>query len=168
MNLDNIKCVVFDFDNTIAIHVKERRSNPLNLPYWYDEMNQLFTYTSPWKESRVLDYMQDFIDELNAKGVVLAICSATEIAPLANAKVEWARKQCGVDFMNLCCGTPESKVTMLDVLSHGFKYKHNEVLIVDDRAGTLEDAVKNGYQVANPSDIYLYMQDTGRLCSANS
>ena len=152
---DNVKIVVFDFDEVLCVHDRrdmdcdisegriEARRNKIN---FYDNGN--------FHGSKV---MEIFIDRfcMDKKTILMSVCHDETFFQM---KLDWAEKQYLHNFVERCVQKRHSKAPMLISICKEFKVECNQVLLIDDNTETLAEVQSNGFEVATPLDIaeYLY------------
>lgn len=152
--LDNVKIVVFDYDEVLCIHDRrdmdcgtqegriEARRNGVN---FYDNGN--------FHKSNVIG---EFIDKF-CEGKETVLLSACQDESFFQMKLDWAEKQYLHNFVERCVQKRHSKVPMLMSICKEFKVECNEVLLIDDNTETLAEAQSNEFEVATPLDIVEYI-----------
>lgn len=160
MILDRVKIVLFDFDDTLCVHNKEKMTakHVFSNKNIYEVMSDLIQGEVWWADSVAPDFMKEFVTYCDNLGIRLGLLSATGVAFESNAKIDWVEEHYGVNMLNCCCPTDEDKLRMLNTITKACNLDSSEVLLVDDKAHITYQCGAECYQVANPIDVYLYMQ----------
>lgn len=153
---DNIKYVLFDFDDTLCIHSSHKpwtRANDHKQEV-YMLKNQYFYPTS-----RANAHMREFINICKKNSIKMGLISHVNSVPQSIAKINWCEKQYDVKFENFCVGTREQKVEMLKRISDSTNIDKDEIIIIDDSYLTLTEAESEGFMTATPMEIVNFIQD---------
>ena len=149
INLDNIKVVIFDFDDTLAIHkdkdfCKHRRENENKyLGYYlnaYKEPNTFYENIEPCIKSEIL---YDFIVELRNKDIKMYCLSGMKFSFHLKAKQSFIAKHYGDDIEVISCGTQKLKIDGVKIIQKFEKCKLEEILFIDDRPDVVDLLNKN-------------------------
>ena len=154
---DKIKIVLFDFDDTLAVHSEHKEYNErTRMTYDVNMLKGNTEYFSErCKKSRA---MEKFITKLQKDGKKLALISQVETTSSGNCKIIWAETQYNAKFINCCVSLRKLKVDMLKVVAETFTYLPENILIVDDHCKTLSEAQKAGFQSCTPIEVVNYME----------
>ncbi len=159
LNLDNIKVVIFDFDDTLAIHrdkdlVKHRNEsedNRLNnYSNAYQNPNSFFENIEPCDISEVL---YKLIEELRTKNTKMYCLSGMKFSFHFNAKKEFINKNYGNDIELISVGTQELKLDGIKIISKVNKCDLNEILFIEDLDDTINYLKSNGINAINVNDL---------------
>ena len=149
INLENIKVVIFDFDDTLAIHkdkdfCKHRRENENKyLGYYlnaYKEPNTFYENIEPCIKSEIL---YDFIVELRNKDIKMYCLSGMKFSFHLKAKQSFITKHYGADIEVISCGTQKLKIDGVKIIQKFEKCKLEEILFIDDRPDVVDLLNKN-------------------------
>lgn len=155
VDLTNIKLVIFDFDDTLCIHPKhgytEEDEIELELKVYRD-------IKSPWSEHAKNRHMQEFIDECVEKGMKMGMMSLVSSFKHGERKIHWIKEQYGVNMENYSVGNREDKIRLLKVLMLTFNLDFKQIMIIDDRSDTLNEAAENGFIAISPMQIVNYIE----------
>lgn len=159
INLEKVKLIVFDFDNTLCIHLD------YSAEIWnkYDEY--LVKGKFIWDETNELnkplcipsEIMRSFINWCSKLEIKMFVCSATNMAIKGDMKCKWCSEKYNYKFENVSVDSSNLKVYMCELLASAMNLEYENVLLVDDKFETLESAGKSGFQTAFPLEIAEYM-----------
>lgn len=159
INLDNTKVVIFDFDNTLAVHkdkdfCKHRReSEDKYLGYYlnaYKNQNTFYEDIEPCIKSEVL---YNFIIELRSKGIKMYCLSGMKFSFHLKAKQSFINKHYGDDIEVISTASQELKVDGVKIIQKIEKCKLEEILFIDDRQDVVEFLNKSGINSILVNDI---------------
>lgn len=151
LNLENLKLVIYDFDETLCIHTN--RKSGLDIDY----DSQVVAGKSAWDTCNPNKSMKQFIDICKKRGITQGLISATLSYQHMHLKNEWVKENYDIELENYCVGHPEDKIKMLRALSVGLGLNKDEILIVDDMYSTLSSAANEGFQSATPMEVVNYI-----------
>ena len=156
LNIDNVKLVLFDFDDTLCIHKKT--NNYDKKTYNVEMINGNISY---WEHcnSTINKQMKTFMNECASKGIEMGLISAVDFACSADNKIKWASEKYGHILKNYCTGSTEAKKRMIGALMDAKRLNPNQILFIDDLYSNINDAVELGVQVAIPMEIVNYIND---------
>lgn len=149
INIQKIKAVVFDFDDTLCIHTKHEEMDELE--YYYGIVNNsnfLVERNCQWNSQ-----MYEFIKYCKSKDIRMAICSATGFYPVMEAKQESIENAYGIKLDNLCIGGASNKNLPLQYYAKLLGLENDEILLVDDLYSNVEAATKEGFQACSPMEV---------------
>lgn len=159
LNLDNIKVVVFDFDDTLAIHrdknfVKHRNENEdKRLNYYsnaYQNPNNFFEDIELCDRSEVL---YNLIEELRNKHIRMYCMSGMKFSFHFNAKKNFINKNYGNDIELVSVGTQELKLDGIKIIAKVNNCNLNEILFIEDLDDTVIYLRCNGINAINVNDL---------------
>lgn len=159
IDLSNIKIVIFDFDNTLAIHrdkdfVKHRNeSEDKRLNYYssaYQNSKHFFEEIEPCDRSEVL---YNLIEELRNRNIKMYCLSGMKFSFHFNAKKEFINKNYGNDIELVSVGTQELKLDGIKIISKINNCNLNEILFIEDLENTVDYLKRNGVIAINVNDI---------------
>lgn len=151
INFEKLKVVIFDFDDTLAIHsdhaFPEREQFQENVMKVLQDDYTVFNDCSP------NDFMKEFMELCSTKDLHLGLVSHCESSKIAKMKCEWVLRNYGHALENYCVSSREMKLVTLRSLAEMLHCKADEILIVDDLYTTLDEAASAGFQAATPMEI---------------
>ena len=159
INLENIKVVIFDFDDTLAIHkdkdfCKHRReSEDKYLGYYlnaYQNPNIFYEDIETCIKSEVL---YNFIIDLRSKGVKMYCLSGMKFSFHLKAKQAFINKHYGNDIEIISTASQELKVDGVKIIQKLNDCKLEEILFIDDRQDVIDILSKNGINSILVNDI---------------
>lgn len=149
IHLENIKVVVFDFDDTLAIHTdkeycKHRRENEDKyLNYYlnaYQYPDHFYEDIEKCSKSEVLYH---FIVDLRNKGIKMYCLSGMKFSFHLKAKQSFIDKHYGNDIEIISTATQELKVDGIKIIKKINDCKLEEILFIDNRKDVVEFLNKN-------------------------
>ena len=159
INLKNIKVVIFDFDETLAIHkdkdfCKHRiESEDKYLGYYlnaYQHPDIFFDNIEPCIKSEVL---YNFINNLRKRGIKMYCLSGMKFSFHLKAKQSFVNKYYGDDIEVISTTSQETKVGGVKIIQKLNNCKLEEILFIDDNKYTLDLLNKNGINSIFVNDI---------------
>lgn len=152
IKLDNIKYVLFDFDDTLCIHNKhgEGDDSAYNVA--------VLSGMNPWKLCNKSEHMQIFINICKAKNIKLGLISSTLSYKHMEAKQKWAEEGYDTTLENFCVGSPEAKIEIMKALAESQHIERHNIMIIDDLYLTLDRAVNNGFKACSPMEIVNFIE----------
>ena len=161
VNLDNIKVVVFDFDDTLAIHkdkdyCKHRiESEDKRLGYYlnaYQNPDIFYEDIEPCVRSEVL---YNFINILRNKNIKMYCLSGMKFSFHLKAKQNFINKHYGENIEVLSASTQELKLDGIKIIQKINNCNLKEILFIDDRQDVIELLNINGIKAILANDIVL-------------
>lgn len=161
INLDNIKVVVFDFDNTLAIHKdedyakKRAESEDTYFSYYsnaYLYPNIFYDEIEPCIRSNTL---YNLIKILRSKNIKMYCLSGMKSSFHFNAKKHFISKQYGDDIELITVGNQELKVVGVKIIQKINNCKLDEILFIDDLKRTIKYLNDFGIKAINVNDIFV-------------
>ena len=143
INLDNIKIVIFDFDDTLAIHKdkdfskKRRESEDKYLGYYlnaYKYPNIFYEDIEPCIKSEIL---YKFINNLRNNGIKMYCLSGMKFSFHLKAKQNFINKYYGHDIEIISSASQELKVDGVKIISKLNNCNLDEILFIDDNKDTI-------------------------------
>ena len=159
INLDNIKVVIFDFDDTLAIHrdrdfLKHRRENEdKRLGYYlnaYQNSDIFYEEIEPCDKSEVL---YKLVQELRNKNIKMYCLSGMKFSFHFKAKQNFINKHYGSDIELISVGTQELKLDGIKIIAKANNCSLDEIIVIDDLDETINYLKQNGINVINVNDI---------------
>lgn len=148
IKLDQLKCVLYDFDDTLCIHKDHREGSDAA----YDR-DVLINGAGAWRDCDINPHMKAFMNMCEASGVRQGLISATTSAKHMQGKVAWVKENYGVELENFCVGTPEAKLRIMLALADTSGFHKYEILIVDDYFENTTRAANAGFMACTPMEI---------------
>lgn len=156
---ENLKIVLFDFDDTLCIHNR-------SIHYSDEEYYKLLIHSSEWWTKIGCEpskHMKEFMLLMKSQGTRLGLISQTDSYIHMIRKNEWVQTNYEIELENFCVACNVSKVNMMIALSKAYNIRRNTILLVDDKESILCEAVNNGFQAASPMEVVNYITDEKRL-----
>ena len=159
INLNNIKLVIFDFDDTLAIHKdkdfskhrRESEENFVNFYYnAYTNPNYFYDEIEPCTRSEVL---YNLIDVLRSKNIKMYCLSGMKFSFHLKAKQSFINKYYGEDIEVISTSSQELKLKGLKILQKISNCNLNEILLIDDRQDVVDLLIENGIRGINVKDL---------------
>lgn len=161
INLDNIKVVIFDFDDTLAIHkdkdfCKHRReSEDKYLGYYlnaYKNPNTFYEDIEPCIKSEIL---YNFINNLRDNNIKMYCLSGMKFSFHLKAKQSFINKYYGSDIEIISCASQELKVDGVKIIQRFNNCNLEEILFIDDRQDVIELLNATGIKAIVVNDIVI-------------
>lgn len=144
MNLENIKVLLFDFDDTLAIHTDYKTETEGD---YYNRLLRL--NAGVFNNCETSKSMRKIMSYCKKKGIMMGLISAT--TPIsADLKITWIQQKYGHTLKNFCVDVPENKIHMMEAISETLRYEHDEIAIIDDYCETLESVSNAGFLAYSP------------------
>ena len=159
LNLDNIKVVIFDFDDTLAIHrdkdfVKHRNeSEDKRLNYYsnaYQNQKHFFEEIEPCDRSEVL---YNLIEELRNRNIKMYCLSGMKFSFHLKAKQNFINKHYGNDIEVISASSQELKLDGVKIIQRFNSCNLEEILFIDDRDDVIKLLNSNGIKSILVKDI---------------
>jgi len=150
INLEKIKVVIFDFDDTLAIHgdkdyVKHRRENEDKyLSYYlnaYKNPQIFYEDIEPCVKSEVL---YKFINNLRNKNIKMYCLSGMKFSFHLKAKQNFINKHYGNDIEVISASTQQLKLDGVKIIQRLNSCDLEEILFIDDREDVIKLLNSNG------------------------
>lgn len=150
INLEKIKVVIFDFDDTLAIHKdkdygKHRRENEDKyLSYYlnaYKNPEVFYEDIQPCVKSEVL---YKFINNLRNKNIKMYCLSGMKFSFHLKAKQNFVNKHYGDDIEVISASTQELKLDGVKIIQRLNSCALEEILFIDDREDVIKLLNSNG------------------------
>lgn len=159
IDLENIKVVIFDFDDTLAIHkdkdfCKHRKeSEDKYLGYYlnaYKNSNTFYEDIEPCIKSEAL---YNFIIELRNRKIKMYCLSGMKFSFHLKAKQAFINNHYGNDIEIISVASQELKVDGVKIIQKFENCKLEEILFIDDRQDVVNFLKKNGINSILVNDI---------------
>ena len=161
VNLNNIKLVIFDFDETLAIHkdsdfTKHRSETEENFINWYynayTNPERFYDEIEPCVKSEVL---YNFVNDLRSRNIKMYCLSGMKFSFHLKAKQAFVNKYYGKDIEVISTSLQELKLKGVKILQKINNCNLNEILFIDDKSDVVELLNQNGIKAINVEDIQL-------------
>ena len=159
VNLDEIKLVIFDFDETLAIHkdkdfIKHREESEENfVNFYYNAYNNpdcFYDEIEPCTKSEILD---EFIKKLRKRKIKMYCLSGMKFSFHLKAKQSFINKHYGEDIEIISASSKELKLKGTKILKKINNCNLNEILFIDDRQDIIELLSQNGIKAILAENI---------------
>ena len=150
INLESTKVVIFDFDDTLAIHKdkdfckRRRESEDKYLEYYlnaYENPSIFYEDIEPCIKSEIL---YNFIVKLRSKGIKMYCLSGMKFSFHLEAKQFFINKHYGDDIKIISTASQKLKIDGVKIISKYNKCKLEEILFIDDRKDVVDFLSKSG------------------------
>lgn len=161
VNLNNIKLVIFDFDETLAIHkdsdfTKHRSETEENFINWYynayTNPERFYDEIEPCVKSEVL---YNFVNDLRSRNIKMYCLSGMKFSFHLKAKQAFVNKYYGKDIEVISTSLQELKLKGVKILQKINNCNLDEILFIDDKSDVVELLNQNGIKAINVEDIQL-------------
>ncbi len=161
INLDEIKVVIFDFDDTLAIHKDKDFANHRNeteekfLNFYsnaYLNSNCFYDSIEPCTKSEVL---YDFINDLRNKNIKMYCLSGMKFSFHLPAKQSFLDRNYGKGIEVIATSSQRLKLDGVKIISKINNCALNEILFIDDREDVIELLIQNGINGIIASELKL-------------
>ena len=159
INLDNIKIVIFDFDDTLEIHkdkdyLKHRNeSEEKRLDYYlnaYQNPEIFYKKIEPCVKSKILS---NLINELRSKNIKMYCLSGMKFSFHFKAKQNFIKKHYGDDIELVSAGTQQLKLDGIKIIQRMNNCSLDETIFIDDYKDTINYLNDNGIKTIDVNDI---------------
>lgn len=150
MKIENIKVVIFDFDDTLAIHkdrdfCKHRReSEDKYLGYYLNAYQNPNTFYEDIEKCIKSEALYNFIIDLRSKGIKMYCLSGMKFSFHLKAKQSFINKCYGNDIEVISTASQELKVDGIKIIQKLNDCKLEEILFIDDRQDVIDILRNNG------------------------
>lgn len=150
INLENTKVVIFDFDDTLAIHkdkdfsIHRRESEDKYLGYYlnaYKNPNTFYENIEPCEKSQML---YNFTVELRNKGIKMYCLSGMKFSFHLKAKQLFINENYGKDIEVISTASQELKLDGVKIIQRLNDCKLENILFIDDREDVVDNLNKSG------------------------
>lgn len=159
INLDNIEIVIFDFDDTLAIHcdkeyLKHRNESEDKRLGWYlnayKDPKTFYEDIEPCDRSEVL---YNFINELRNKNIKMYCLSGMKFSFHFNAKQNFINKHYGEDIELISASSQQLKLDGIKIIQKLNNCNLDEILFIEDLEDTITYLNDNGVKTIDVKDI---------------
>lgn len=155
INFDNLKMVLYDFDDTLCIHENHYRDTDESI--YSHNIDVLKNGADSWHTCSINNHMKEFMELCREQGLRQGLISATPNLHSA-AKCEWVKQHYGIELENFCVSRAAEKVPTMRALSDVYGYQHYQMMIVDDFYEVTEAAGSAGFKACTPMQIVNYIE----------
>ncbi len=161
INLNNIKVVIFDFDDTLAIHKdkdfsKHRSESEENFVNFYlnaySKPDCFYDEIEPCIKSEIL---YDFIEKLRKRKIKMYCLSGMKFSFHLKAKQSFINKHYGKDIEVISTSSQELKLKGVKIIQKINNCNLDEILFIDDRQDVIELLTQIGVKGISVEDIRL-------------
>lgn len=163
INLSNIKVVIFDFDDTLAIHKdkdfsKHRSESEENFVNFYlnaySKPDCFYDEIEPCIKSEIL---YDFIEKLRKIKIKIKMycLSGMKFSFHLKAKQSFINKHYGKDIEVISTSSQELKLKGVKIIQKINNCNLDEILFIDDRQDVIELLTQSGVKGISVEDIRL-------------
>lgn len=152
--LDNIKFILWDFDETLAIHGRHQTADEK----WAKLIMQ--TGAEAWNIMDVKPNMQikRLMEMASDMGIRQGLISATN-SKFAQEKISWVKQQYGIELENFCCCGADFKCKWMEDIACAYGYERKEIMIVDDYYSVITSCADAGFTAASPMEIVNFVNN---------
>ncbi len=150
INLKNVKVVIFDFDDTLAVHkdkdfCKHRsESEDKYLGYYLNAYLKPNTFYEDIETCIKSEALYNFILDLRNKGIKMYCLSGMKFSFHLKAKQAFINKYYGDDIEVISTASQELKVDGVKIIQKLNDCKLEEILFIDDRQDVIDILRNNG------------------------
>lgn len=158
-NLEKIKVVIFDFDDTLAIHkdkdfaTHRRKNEDTYLNYYlnaYKNPNNFYDEIEPCVKS---EQLYDFIARLRKENVKMYCLSGMKFSFHLKAKQNFINKYYGNDIEVISASSQQLKLDGVKIIQKLNNCNIDEILFIDDREDVIELLKNSGINTILVSEI---------------
>lgn len=159
INLDNIKIVIFDFDDTLAIHKDKdyskhrRESEDKYLDYYLNAYQKPYVFYEDIEPCIKSDALYNFTNNLRSKHIKMYCLSGMKFSFHLKAKQYFIKKYYGDDIEIISTASQELKIDGVKIIQKLNNCKLEEILFIDDRNDVIELLKSNGINSILVKDI---------------
>lgn len=148
--LENLKMVLFDFDDTLAVHSQGHRISDHLMKYM---INVHSGNKELWNTSKPNLQLKKFMDYLAYKNIPMGLISGVHDCKAAERKIEWVKENYGYSLKNYCVSSQEQKMIELSTIAEVNGLHESQIALVDDYYENLGNAEKMGFTTFSPMEI---------------
>lgn len=137
--LENLKMVLFDFDDTLAVHSQGHRISDHLMKYM---INVHSGSKELWNTSKPNLQLKKFMDYLAYKNIPMGLISGVHDCKAAERKIEWVKENYGYSLENYCVSSQEQKMIELSTIAEVNGFHESQIALVDDYYENLGNAEK--------------------------
>ncbi|MDD3341688.1 MAG: HAD family hydrolase [Bacilli bacterium] len=161
IDLNAIKVVIFDFDDTLAIHknrdyVKQRNENKETLlNYYYNGYLNPDTFYDIIEPCSISKKLQKLVDICEKQGIKMYCVSGMHFSFLLRAKENYLHKYYSENIEIISARTQELKCDAIRIIQRINNCKLNEIIFIDDIKDNIIMFNNMGIQGFLPEEIQL-------------
>lgn len=149
IDLNTIKIVLFDFDDTLAIW-NTHKCGVDDADY----IRRVIEYgTLIWQECSINEQMKEFMEMCKEKHIRMGLISKTCTVLHMLEKQKWVKENYGIDVENFCVSEMPYKIEMLRGIASAYGYLDKEVAIIDDYFEHTSNAANAGFSAFTPMEV---------------
>lgn len=153
LDINKIKIVLFDFDDTLCIHPMHGSINT------EPNVSSVLKYgADTWSHCSANIHMADFMSLLEDLNIRMGLISACNYYFTMHAKQVWVKNTYGYDLENFCTNSADNKIKVLDAISEIYGYSKDEIMIVDDYWLVSDTCADGGYVSWTPMQVVNYVE----------
>lgn len=159
INLENIKVVAFDFDDTLAIHKDKdfsnhrRESEDKYLSYYLNAYQNPDTFYEDIEPCIKSEALNNLIIKLRSKDIKMYCLSGMKFSFHLKAKQSFINKHYGTDIEIISTATQELKLDAVKIIKKLNNCRLEEILFIDDRQDVVDFLRKNKINSIFVNDI---------------
>ncbi len=159
MNIENIKVVIFDFDDTLAIHrdkdfdIHRNESEDKRLGYYLTAYQNPDTFYEEIETCDKSEILYNLIQELRNKNIKMYCLSGMKFSFHFKAKQNFINKYYGNDIELVSAGTQQLKLDAIKIIAKANNCSLDEIIFIEDLEETIESLKENGINAINVNDI---------------
>lgn len=155
INLDALKIVLFDFDDTLAIWNTHKCGE--------DDAEYVRTVldfgTLTWQQCKPNKQMKQFMQMCKDKNIRMGLISKTCTVLHMHGKQQWVKENYGFELENFCVSEMPFKLEMLKGIEKAYGYQRDEIAIIDDFYEHTTNAANNDFCAYTPMEIVNFIND---------
>lgn len=145
-----LKLVLFDFDDTLAVHEGHLSCSKLTYLTCIHSDN-----ADPWKETKKNVHL------CIKNNIEIGLISATTSYTTGKRKEEWVLDNYGIACENFCVGDSEQKIIEMQALANARRLDNSKIAIIDDYYKTVESAADARFVDCTPLEIVNFINEMG-------
>ena len=155
IDLDTLKIVLFDFDDTLAIW-----NNHKGTPDDADYISRVIDFgTVTWSQCKPNKQMKIFMQMCVDRNIRIGLISQTCTVLHMLGKQQWVKENYGFELENFCVSSMPFKVEMLKAIEKSYGYRKNEIAIVDDFYEHTTNAANADFCSYTPMEIVNFINE---------
>ena len=161
INLDNIKIVIFDFDDTLAIHkdqdfAKHRReSEEKRLGYYLNAYQNPDTFYEDIEPCVKSERLYSLISDLRNKNIKIYCLSGMKYSFHLKAKQSFVNKHYGDGIEVISTASQALKIDGVKIIQKANNCKLDEIIFIDDRQDVVELLNTNGIKAIHVNEAMI-------------
>lgn len=152
LDIDNLKLVCFDFDDTLCIHSHCLDSYEDRMEY-LSYIHSGETFPKSWNKSKPNLQLKLFMDYLHTKGTKMCFIGDADSFKESERKLKWVKENYDYWLENYCVFSHEQKIIELKVLARVNMLHANQIAIIDDMYTNLKKAESEGFVALSPMQV---------------